>query len=352
MIGLVSGWKGGLFGSARVHVAALAILAAVCPAAADSIQELRIGGLSFANAAGLVLDSQEVWISLDWISVKYRLSNSTPAAVAAQLVFPLPDIDVGEQDSQLSIPAEPPDSVVVPKTLADGATLAWTTVQRAYQDGRDITDLLRKASLPLLAVGETVNRLQDAVAALPAESRRQMIGEKVIQEAGTDQLGGPLYAPNWIVRTSMFAPLRVTPGATVVLEHSYKPSVGRSQDTVLRKALRTSRSLEPIARDRIRAFCVENDLLRGIDKIARDEEANVAGLQEWRISFGLKTATGLNGPARDFHLVIDKGRPDRLVSLCVRNVQRFKDSQTAFETRRSDFRPDQDVNVLLIGRAE
>lgn len=338
--------------AAMVRTAVLFFLAAVQPAAADSSQELRIGGLTFANAAGLVLESQEVWISLDSIAIKYRLSNNAPSAVSVQLNFPLPDIDVGEQDTQFSIPADPPANLVTPRTLADGAPVVWTIHQRAYQESRDITDLLRKGSIPLLAVGEVANQLQDAVAALPTENRRKMVSDNTIQEAGTDQSGAPLFAPNWIVKTWMVAPLRIASGATITLEHSYKPSVGRAQDTVLRKALRNNKNLEPIVRDRIRAFCVENDLLRGIDKIARDDAANVAGLQEWRISFGLKTATGLNGPAKDFHLVIDKARPDRLVSFCMTNVHRMKDSQTSFETRRFNFRPDEDVNILLIGRAD
>jgi hypothetical protein len=90
--------------------------------------------------------------------------------------------------------------------------------------------------------------------------------------------------------------------------------------------------------------------LRGIDKIAGETEENTAQLRERRINYVLKTGANWLGPAKDFKIVIDKGKPDRLVSFCLDNVKKI--SPTAFEVRMKDFTPDRDLKILLIGKAD
>ena len=60
-------------------------------------------------------------------------------------------------------------------------------------------------------------------------------------------------------------------------------------------------------------------------------------------------ASGL-GPVKDFKLVIDKGKPERLVSFCFDNVKKI--SPTAFEVRMKDFTPERDLKILLLGKAD
>ena len=55
-------------------------------------------------------------------------------------------------------------------------------------------------------------------------------------------------------------------------------------------------------------------------------------------------------PIKDFKIVIDKGKPDRLVSFCLDNVKKI--SPTSFEVRMKDFTPDRDLKILLIGKAD
>ena len=73
-------------------------------------------------------------------------------------------------------------------------------------------------------------------------------------------------------------------------------------------------------------------------------------LRERRISYILKTGANWSGPIKDFRLVIDKGKPDRLVSFCLDNVKKI--SPTAFEVRLKDYTPDRDLKILLIGKAD
>ena len=126
--------------------------------------------------------------------------------------------------------------------------------------------------------------------------------------------------------------------------------MGVSFDTILRKGLRDNAAMEQEVKRYRTGYCVPDDLLRGIDKIAGDAEGNTAGLRERRISYVLKTGANWLGPIKDFKVVIDKGKPDRLVSFCLDNVKKI--SPTSFEIRMKDFTPDRDLKILLIGKAD
>ncbi len=68
--------------------------------------------------------------------------------------------------------------------------------------------------------------------------------------------------------------------------------------------------------------------------------------QERRISFDLG-AGAPTAPVRQFRLVVDKGKPTRLVSFCLVDLKKI--SPTAFEMRAVDFRPTGLLRVLLLG---
>jgi hypothetical protein len=152
------------------------------------------------------------------------------------------------------------------------------------------------------------------------------------------------------VKTSVVRQQTFPPGKPVTVEHRYRASMGLSFDTILRKGLRDNAAMSDEVKRYRATYCVADDLLRGIDKIAGDAEGNTANLRERRISYILKTGANWSGPIKDFKLVIDKGKPDRLVSFCLDNVK--KTSPTAFEVRMKDFTPDRDLKILLIGKAD
>ena len=107
--------------------------------------------------------------------------------------------------------------------------------------------------------------------------------------------------------------------------------MGVSFDTVLRKSLRENPAMATEFKRYRTEYCVPDDLLRGIDRIAAGTEGNVQKLRERRITYVLKTGANWAGPIKDFKVVIDKGLPERLVSFCLDNVKKI--SPTAFEIR-------------------
>jgi Domain of unknown function (DUF4424) len=117
---------------------------------------------------------------------------------------------------------------------------------------------------------------------------------------------------------------------------------------VLRQGLRQNKALEAEVQRYKTTYCILDDFLKAVDRLAGADEANKAGITERRIAYVLKTGANWAGPIRDFHLVVDKGGPDRVISFCGDGVKKI--SPTAFEMRASDFTPARDLGILIVGR--
>ena len=100
-------------------------------------------------------------------------------------------------------------------------------------------------------------------------------------------------------------------------------------------------------------FCIEDSWLRAFDKVAakhkpKDEGSLTYG-ETW-LGYVLTSGANWKGPIKDFRMVIDKGKPDALVSFCAEGVKKI--APTQFEVRKMDFEPKADVNVLIVDWVE
>jgi hypothetical protein len=144
-----------------------------------------------------------------------------------------------------------------------------------------------------------MSRIKD----LPAPTKDRLVEQGLLVPAGTDDQGSPRFDAGWTVKTSIIRQQTFPPGQPVTVEHRYRTSVGISFDSVLRKAV-------------------------------REQETMAAQVKRYR-------------PIKNFRLVVDKGRADRLVSFCGENVKRL--TPTTFEMVAKDFVPQRDLKILLIG---
>ena len=64
------------------------------------------------------------------------------------------------------------------------------------------------------------------------------------------------------------------------------------------------------------------------------------------MSYILTTGAGWRSPIGEFRLVVEKQRPEDLVSFCGEDVSRI--SPTRFEMRRRNWRPDRNLDVLFL----
>lgn len=327
----------------RALMAALLVATGWPARANDSAAELSIGGLQFVRTNDVAMESEDLRIALDRISVRYQFANVTTKPITLTVAFPLPDIDLSEAEN-IALPSKDPINFVDFETKVDGSPAPLTIDQRAMAGNKDVSALLRELKLPLLPIGDREIRVAD----LPAATRTRLVDDGLLLPAGMSDNGRQQYAPGWIIKTSAVRQQVFPPTTTVTVEHQYRPSVGSSPDTILRSSLRRSSALsQEVARYR-KEYCVQDAFLAELDKRAGSSQANTAKLQERRISYVLKTGANWAGPIRSFKLTIDPGGSNRLVSFCPGRLK-APSTGSALEYTASDFKPDADLKILVIG---
>lgn len=309
----------------------------------DSAAELSIGGLQFTRSPDVAMTSEELTISLDRVSVRYEFINRSAAPVTLTVAFPLPDIDLSEGEN-ISFPSNDPLNFVDFATRIDGSPIKFKTDQHAYIGDKEVTASLRELNIPLLPLGAQQFRPQDLAPAV----RDRMASDGLLMPAGSDERGKPLYSPGWIVKTTVYREQTFPAGKPVVVEHTYRPSVGASPDTILRKSLRQDKAMAKEIERYRKDYCVSDEFLQDLDRIAGSTRANSVRVGERRVSYILKTGANWAGPIKSFHLTIDKGGNDRLVSYCAGKLS--PSSKPALEVRATDFTPDRDIKLLFVGR--
>jgi hypothetical protein len=323
-----------LFLSAFVGFAALAN---------DSSAELSAGGLVFTRSNEVALQSEHLTISPDIISVRYQFVNKGERPLTLTIAFALPDIDLSNEDIY-SIPYGDGTNFLGFETKIAGKLVNFTTHQRAFLGDEDVSELLRSAGVPLLPAGPERDKMND----LAEPARKQLIQLGLLRENGSDDLGRPRYEAAWTVRTAAIRTQTFEPKHPVVVEHRYRPSLGTSFDTVLRKGLRQDAAITAEVQRYRKDYCIGDEFLAKVDKLAEGAAAHNTKLQEQRISYVLKTGANWAGPIKIFKLTVDKKNPDRLVSFCADHVKVL--SPTVVEFTATDFTPDKDFKVLLVGR--
>jgi hypothetical protein len=308
----------------------------------DTAAELSIGGLQFTKTSAVAMEDEELRISLDRVTVRYRFKNTSAAPVDLTVAFPLPDIDLSEGES-IAFPSNDPVNFVDFETKVDGSPVKFVIEQRATVGDKDVTSSLREYKVPVLPIGARQIRTQD----LQEATRTKMADDGLLLPAGSNEKGRPLYEPGWIVKTSAVRQQTFPAGRSVAVEHSYRPSVGGSPDTILRKGLRQNKAMAKEIERYRRDYCITDGFLAELDKVAGAGQENKAAVQERRISYVLKTGANWAGPIKAFRLAVDGGK-GRLVSFCHAGLNPTPGSTSEFEAK--DFVPTQDLKILVVGK--
>jgi hypothetical protein len=322
---------------------ALAPLAGAPAQANDSAAELSVGGLVFTHSSDVSLDSEELTITPDRVVVRYRFINSTPKPVTLTVGFPFPDIDLSD-DANLAIPTDDPQNFLAFATKVDGKRIDFKIHQTAHLGDKDVSAALRKAGVPLLPIGAQQVRLTE----LAQPVRDDLLEQGLLLQMGTNDRGQQLYTGGWTVKTAAVRRQTFPPQVAVAVEHRYRTSLGVSFDTVLRKGLRENPNLAAEVRRYRTDYCVTDAFLARLDKLAGSDEANTRKIEERRIAYVLKTGANWAGPIKDFRMIVDKQKPDRLISFCADDIKPITSS--AFEVRAKDFVPSRDLKILIVGR--
>ena len=316
-------------------LAAVVALASAPALANDSTAELGIGGLTLTRSADVVMQSEDLFVSEARVTVDYVFLNTGTADVETIVAFPLPDVENGIEKPAYDFAGE-----LDFKTTIDGAPAKLTLVYSAVLKGRDVTQRLTALGLPLMPA--SWEEFEKAVTTLPADARKALVAEGLISDEGVPE--SPSWTPHWTTRTSVTRTQTFPAGRPVKVSHSYKPFVGGSVGSILKKDLRTQPDLRAEVAAHRAKYCIDDAFVKSFDASqGKDAEAYRPDL--W-IAYVLTSGANWKGPIGDFRLVVDKGDPKNLVSFCADGVKKI--APTQFEVRRQNFTPTRDVDVLIV----
>ncbi len=317
----------------------LILLSSLNVLANDTEAELAIGGLRLLQSDAISLDKEELYISQDEVRVDYVFTNTTDKDVEILVAFPLPEQGFPNgDDSGIYDLAKDLEF----KTLVDGKPVQYEVVTQALAGGEEITPLLDKIGLNRDAQWKEGVNPDASLASVNAAARDKLIALGALKNEGSE--AEPYYMQKWVVQTSVTRKQVFKAGASVKVQHRYKPLAGGSVAGGLSPQYRN----EDWAKQNITKFCIEKDWLKSFDKQIPKHvsDKNPTGYNEIWLGYVLKSGANWKGPIKDFRLVIDKGKPDSMISFCSEGVKKI--SPTQFEVRKTDFEPTQDLNVLIV----
>jgi Domain of unknown function (DUF4424) len=327
---------------------AASLAVAVCEAtssislANDTSAELAIGGLTFTKNADISIESEDLTIGLDAITVRYVFLNQGTKPITLTVAFPLPDINLADA-SNTAFPAGNPLNYVGFSTKIDSKPVSFVVNQQAFLNDKNVTARLTGLGIPIFPIGAQQLKIND----LSEDVRAQAVTQGLLVESGTNDKGMPLYDATWTVKTSVVRRQSFPPGKPVLVEHRYRTSVGMSFDSILRQEHRQQKGLTSEVQRYKNAYCINDDFLKLVDSLKPADKPGKPRLIERRINYVLATGANWAGPIKDFHLVVDKGRADRILSFCGEGLKEV--SPTLSEIRATDFTPKRDLEILILG---
>jgi uncharacterized protein DUF4424 len=309
----------------------------------DSTAELATGGLIFVQNDNVEMRSEDLAISAKEVSVRYRFFNTSDKDVTVLVAFPMPEIK-SEQDTDIPVPTDDPVNLLAFATTVNGRPVTAKVEQRAFALGLDRTQMLRDLGIPL---APHLKATREALDKLPRNKWDELVriglarlGQYDVGNGMQDHLD-----PLWSLQTTFYWEQTFAAKVETAVEHRYKPSVGGSSMTALGSPIGPQ---EKWYGEYMRKYCLEKDLLATLARERQRSGGNYAPYSEERIDYILKTGANWSGPIKAFHLIVDKGDADSLVSFCGEGVR--KTSATRFEITKTDFTPEDDLAVLILKR--
>jgi len=312
----------------RLAISGALVIALAAPAAAnDATAEIGVGGLQMVYNSAVEVVSEDLFISADEIRVAYIFRNITEESQTVTVAFPLPPLDTTYQEIWVDLPDFESENYVDFEVVVNGKAITPSVYSRVSALGVDRTELLRSAGLPLnplsFGVGEAISNLP---AATLQELRRA--GLVAVEPWGT--------LPTWSLETTFYWEMTFPAGQEVTVEHRYEPVVGYG-------FFGTFGLEDEWYLDR---YCIDESFAAAAQRMieASDPEFGIA--DEQRIRYLLTPAQNWASPIGTFHLTVDKGSENALVSFCGTGVT--KTGPTVFELTYTDYWPEQELDILII----
>jgi hypothetical protein len=320
--------------SKAICLGALILACASAPAQAnDTSAETALGGLVLKHSDAIAMDSEDLYISRDRVRVTYHFTNTSDAPIETLVAFPLPDIPPDAFD-EIAFWSDSSDLKF--KTTIDGKPTPLEIVEQALLKGKDVSARLAGLKIPRNRLDQNFD---EALNRAPKAEREKLVAEGLLRDDGSGK--EHYYVPQWTLRTTVTRKQVFAPKTTVTVSHEYAPLAGGSVGGGLSANQRNEKWFKE-QRDK---FCIDKEWLASFDSRLKKAKGGDAYSEIW-LGYVLKTGANWKGPIGDFRLVVDKGKPDSLVSFCAEGVKKI--SPTQFEVRRRNFTPERDLDILIV----
>ena len=309
----------------------------------DSTAELKTGGLVLLKSSDIEMQSEYLFISTQEVKIHYVFRNNSPNDISTVIAFPMPRISTTNPGETEEIPNENADNFLDFSTSVNGRPTPVRAELRAYEGDQEITGILKAAGIPL---APHQRKTEDALDRLNATTEREFIKNKLVERQAFDRGHGISrhLLPRWSLATTYYFDQVFPAGKETTIDHQYRPSVGTRNVTSIGDPKESSRAW---VKDEQEKYCIDVPFLNAVKAAPRPSYMEYGSpFQEQRISYILHTGANWAGPISDFHLVIDKGSPDNLMSFCGDGVT--KTTPTRVEIRKSNFTPKNDINILIL----
>lgn len=328
----------------RTSIACALLLTTLAPALAnDSSAELKAGGLVFVPSDTVSMMTEDLFISMKEVRVRYVFRNTADTDVETLVAFPMPDLYYSE--SPISVPFPDKENFLDFHTFVDGKAVEVAMEQRVIALGLDRTQLLQDLNVPLSPVwGRTVKALD----ALPQAKKDELLQLGLVRPDEYDAGKGMekhLAPLEWTLKTTYYWKQVFPAKKDIVIEHRYTPSVGESVATLVGMASKDGFFVER-QRQMDYTYCIDGAFKAAVAKTPKVKGAPDPALSEARIAYILRTGANWFGPIGDFTLTVDKGSVENLVSFCGTGVKKI--GPTTFQMKSKEFYPEKDLEILIL----
>lgn len=294
----------------------------------DSVAELGAGGLVLIRANAVTMQSEDLYISPSEVRVNYEFRNNDKEAHSYLVAFPMPTINPDSYlDSDVSIPNQEQDNFLNFQLTVEGKALEPQLEMRALSGGLDVTDELKALGIPL-------NPLSDKTRGFLAKFPRDKLG--VLIKKGAVVTDDQNAFPAWALKSTYYWYQDFPGNAVIKVAHKYVPAIGGAFYSAIPEYEKRDRD----------TYCVDGGTQKAIGAKLKNATQEQPFLNEKTLQYILTTGANWSGSIENFRLVVDKEKPDAIVSFCMDGVTKI--SPTQFEVKKKDFTPARELDVLIL----
>ena len=321
----------------RIIPAFVLVAAATAALANDSTATVGAGGLVLEKTDSIAMESEDLYVSVDEIRVRYLFRNLSGAPVTTVIAFPMPSRKMSDEyGGDVAYPSDF-------RTTVDGRPVKVTLERKAVVGRKDYRARLEALKIPIAP--ESITAAIKAMDALPAATKAELVRAGIAGEEEWDDDGKGMkkhLIPLWTVEDKYWWTQTFPAGREVRIDHRYIPGAGGSVESFI--AFPEYRNT-PESRATIAKYCVDQATIAAVDR-RRNKGLEGPLMPQRTVEYILTTGANWAKPIGDFRLVVDKGKPGNLVSFCGEGVRKI--SQTQFEMRKRNWRPTRDLEVLIL----